>query len=46
MTIIMVLAEECNTIIHNKMSPKLKDLGSFLIPRVIDKYVIDKALYD
>lgn len=26
------------------MSPKLKDLGSFLIPYVMGKYVIDKAL--
>lgn len=43
---IMELIEECSAIIQNKMPPKLKDPGSFLIPCVIDKHVIDGALYD
>lgn len=41
---IVALTKECNTIIQNKMSPKLKNLGSFSIPYVMGKYVIDKAL--
>ncbi|XP_050894510.1 uncharacterized protein LOC127101202 [Lathyrus oleraceus] len=40
------LTEECSVIIQNKMPPKLKDPGSFSIPCVIGKFVIDKALCD
>jgi hypothetical protein len=42
----VALTEECSAIIQNKMPPKLKDPGSFLIPCVIGNYVIDKALCD
>lgn len=42
----VVLTEECSATIQNKMPPKLKDPGSFSIPCVIGKFVIDKALYD
>ena len=42
----VMLTVECNTIIQNNMPPKLKDLGSFSIPCVIGKFVIDKALCD
>ena len=37
---------ECSTIIQNNMPPKLKDSGSFSIPCVIGKFIIDKALRD
>ncbi|XP_050914879.1 uncharacterized protein LOC127129796, partial [Lathyrus oleraceus] len=37
---------ECSAIIQNNMPPKLKDPGSFSIPCVIGKFVIDKALCD
>ncbi|XP_050896837.1 uncharacterized protein LOC127103634 [Lathyrus oleraceus] len=37
---------ECSTLIQNNMPPKLKDPGSFSIPYVIGKFVIDKALCD
>ena len=39
-----MLTAECSAIIQNNMPPKLKDPGSFSIPCVIGKYVIDKAL--
>src|ERR1044072_9710001 len=42
----VTLTAECSAIIQNKMPPKLKDLGSFFIPCVIGKFVIDKALRD
>lgn len=38
--------EDCSAIIQNNMPPKLKYPGSFSIPYVIGKYVIDKSLYD
>ena len=41
-----MLIAECSTIIQNNMPPKLKDPGSFSIPCVIGKFVIDKALCD
>ncbi|XP_058766602.1 uncharacterized protein LOC131640206 [Vicia villosa] len=42
----MMLTAECSDIIQNNMPPKLKDPGSFSIPCVIGKFVIDKALCD
>ncbi|XP_050897759.1 uncharacterized protein LOC127104621 [Lathyrus oleraceus] len=42
----VALTEECSAIIQNNMSSKLKDPGSFSIPCVIAKFVIDKALCD
>lgn len=41
---IIMLIVECSDIIQNNMAPKLKDLGSFSIPCVIRKFIIDKAL--
>ena len=41
----VTLTAECSTIIQN-MPPKLKDPGSFSIPCLIGKFVIDKALCD
>ncbi|KAI5397457.1 hypothetical protein KIW84_063321 [Lathyrus oleraceus] len=43
---IVTLTAECSAIIQNNMPPKLKDPGSFSIPCVIGKFVIDKALCD
>ncbi|XP_058788304.1 uncharacterized protein LOC131662512 [Vicia villosa] len=43
---IVMLTTECNAIIQNNMPPKLKDPGSFSMPWVIGKTVIDKALCD
>ena len=40
----VMLTAECSAIIQNNMPPKLKDPGSFSIPCVIGKFVIDKAL--
>ncbi|XP_058733326.1 uncharacterized protein LOC131604928 [Vicia villosa] len=42
----VTLSAECSAIIQNNMPPKLKDPGSFSIPCVIGKFVIDKALCD
>lgn len=42
----MTLNTECSDIIQNNMTPKLKDPGSFSIPCVIRKFVIDRALCD
>jgi hypothetical protein len=42
----VTLTAECSAIIQNNMPPKLKDPGSFSIPCVIGKLVIDKALCD
>jgi hypothetical protein len=42
----VTLTAECSAIIQNNMPPKLKDPGSFSIPCVIGKFVIDKALCD
>ncbi|XP_050914604.1 uncharacterized protein LOC127129466 [Lathyrus oleraceus] len=42
----LMLTAECNAIIQNNMPPKLKDPGSFSIPCVIGKFIIDKALCD
>ncbi|XP_050918461.1 uncharacterized protein LOC127135876 [Lathyrus oleraceus] len=40
---VMVIAE-CSAIIQNNMPHKLKDPSSFSIPRVIGKFIIDKAI--
>ena len=40
----ITLTAKCSAIIQNNMPPKLKDPGSFSIPCVIGKFVIDKAL--
>lgn len=42
----MSLKEECSTITKNKLSLKMKDLGSFSFPYVIGKTVIGKILCD
>ncbi|XP_050875003.1 uncharacterized protein LOC127078606 [Lathyrus oleraceus] len=42
----VMLTAECSTIIQNNMPPKLKDPGSFSIPCLIKKFIIDKALFD
>ena len=38
--------EECNVVIRNKLSPKLKDPGSITIPCVVGKFFINRALCD
>lgn len=40
----VILTAECSAIIQNNMPHKLKDLGSFSIPCVIVKFIIDKTL--
>lgn len=40
----VMLTVECSALTQNNMPPKLKDPGSFCIPCIIGKYVIDKAL--
>ncbi|KAJ9182687.1 hypothetical protein P3X46_006652 [Hevea brasiliensis] len=42
----VALTKECSAILQNKLPPKLKDLGSFSIPCLIDNKKIDKALCD
>ncbi|XP_057997671.1 uncharacterized protein LOC131176625 [Hevea brasiliensis] len=42
----VALTEEYSTILQNKLPPKLKDLGNFSIPCLIDNMNIDKALCD
>ena len=42
----VMLTAGCSAIIQNNMPPKLKDPGSFSIPYVIEKFIIDKALCD
>ncbi|XP_058761198.1 uncharacterized protein LOC131634545 [Vicia villosa] len=42
----VMLTAECSAIIQKNMLPKMKDPGSFFIPCVIGKFVIDKALCD
>ena len=43
---IVLLTAECSAIIQNNMPPKLKDPGSFSIPYLIGKFVIDKEPCD
>ncbi|XP_016199624.1 uncharacterized protein LOC107640629 [Arachis ipaensis] len=40
----VILTQECSAIIQKGFPPKLKDLGSFLIPCTIGNMTIDKAL--
>lgn len=40
----MALTEECNSITQNKFPSKLKDPWRLLIPCVISRKIIDKAL--
>lgn len=42
----MALTRECNGIISNNLSPKLKDLGYISIPYSIGKMIFDCALCD
>ncbi|XP_050909225.1 uncharacterized protein LOC127123002 [Lathyrus oleraceus] len=42
----VMLISEYSAIIQNNVPPKLKDPGSFSIPCVIGKFIIDKALCD
>ena len=42
----MVLTEECNLILQQKLLPKLKDLGNFTIPYTIGNCFLGKALCD
>jgi len=42
----VMLTAECSAILQIEMPPKLKDPGSFSIPCVIGKFVIDRALCD
>ena len=42
----MMLAEECSTLISNKLTPKLKDPKSFTIPCSIGGCDFGKALCD
>ncbi|XP_027338140.1 uncharacterized protein LOC113852084 [Abrus precatorius] len=42
----VTLNEECSAILQNKMSGKLKDPGSFTLPFLIGKLIVDRALVD
>lgn len=42
----MTLNAECSAIIQSNMPPKLKDPGSFSLPCVIGKFIIDRTLCD
>ncbi|XP_057739967.1 uncharacterized protein LOC130957088 [Arachis stenosperma] len=42
----IILTQECSSIIQKGLPPKLKDPGSFLIPRTIGNMMTDKALCD
>ncbi|XP_050895801.1 uncharacterized protein LOC127102476 [Lathyrus oleraceus] len=42
----VMLTAGCSAIIQNNMPHKLKDPGSFSIPCVIGKFIIDKSLCD
>ncbi|XP_071917208.1 uncharacterized protein [Coffea arabica] len=42
----IALTEECSAIIQNKLSPKLKDPGSFTVPCTIGNVEFSKALCD
>ena len=43
---IVMLNEECNTILLNKLPPKLKDPRSFFIPCIIGNLKFDNVLCD
>ena len=42
----VALTEECSIILKNKLPPKLKDFGSFMIPCSIENQYFGKALCD
>ena len=42
----IAIDEECNVVVLNKLSTKLKDPGSFSIPCLIGNVSIDKTLCD
>ena len=42
----VTLNAECSAIIQNNMPPKQKDPGSFSVPCVIGKFVIDRGISD
>lgn len=42
----ITLTEECSTIIHNMLAPKLKDLMNLTIPYAIGTTIFDRALCD
>lgn len=42
----VMLTEECTAILQNKLPPKLKDPGIFIIPCIIGNCYFDKALCD
>ncbi|XP_027342241.1 uncharacterized protein LOC113855018 [Abrus precatorius] len=42
----VTLNEECSAILQNKMPKKLKDPGSFILPCLIGRLIVDKALAD
>jgi hypothetical protein len=42
----VAVTEGCMALLHNKMPPKLKDPGSFIIPCAIGNYYAGKALCD
>ena len=43
---IVILSEECSTILQNKLPKKLKDPRSFTLPCLIGNLLIEKALVD
>ena len=42
----MALNNQYSVVIQNKLFAKFNDLGSFLIPCLIENVCIDRALYD
>ncbi|XP_027348121.1 uncharacterized protein LOC113859587 [Abrus precatorius] len=42
----VTLNEECSAILQNKMPEKLKDPGSFTLPCLIGRLIVDRALAD
>ncbi|XP_027351012.1 uncharacterized protein LOC113862053 [Abrus precatorius] len=42
----VTLNEECSAILQNKMPEKLKDPGSFTLPCLISRLIVDRALAD
>ena len=42
----ITLTKECSAILQKKLSPKLQDTGSFVIPFFIGNWVLGKALCD
>jgi len=42
----IALSENCSAILQRKLPPKLKDPGAFIIPCMIGKVSVGKALCD